>query len=444
MSVKIAFLLLAAVVALGSRAAHALMPIQDWRTSSGARVLFVENHDLPMLDISVEFPAGSGYDTPQKAGRAALTQELLRMGAGGLSENEIAQRIADVGAHLGGRFDADRAGVYLRTLSSRDERDRALEVMTKVLQQPEFPEDVLERERARAIAGLKEADTRPDTLASRAFARAVFGDHPYGLRASGEVETLKNLTREDLLHFYATHYVAERAVVAIMGDVTRSEAEAIAERLTAGLKRAGREHVQLPEVADLARAVTTNIPHPAAQAHILIGAPGVRRGDPDYFALLVGNHILGGGGFESRLTDEVRSKRGLAYSVYSYFMPLQRRGSFRIGLQTRGDQAKAAIDVVMQTLRDFVTKGPTAEELEDAKRNLIGGFPLRIDSNRKIHEYLAMIGFYGLPLSYLEEFVPNIRKVTAEDIKAAFARRIDPAKLVTVVVGGGEASAGKP
>lgn len=432
-------LLAASVFASGS--AHALLPIQDWKTSSGARVLFVENHDLPMLDVSVDFPAGSGHDTKDKAGRAAFTQQLLRLGAGGMSENEIAQRIADVGANLGGRFDSDRAGVSLRTLSNPAERDPAIEVMAKVLLQPEFPEDVLARERARAIAGLKEADTKPDTLANRAFSRAIFPDHPYGLRASGEVETVKALTRDDLVGFYQSHYVAGRAIVAIMGDVTREEAEKIAERLTADLPRAGSEAIGVPPVAELSQALATNIPHPASQAHILIGAPGIRRGDPDYFALFVGNYILGGGGFESRLTEEVRSKRGLAYSVYSYFAPLQRPGPFQIGLQTRGDQAKAAIDVVMQTLREFVAKGPTEQELEDAKMNLIGGFPLRIDSNRKIHEYLATIGFYDLPLSYLEEFVPNIQKVDAAGIRSAFSRHVDPAKLVTVVVGGGVAAA---
>jgi zinc protease len=432
---------LLAVLALASAGAHALLPIQDWKTSSGARVLFVENHDLPMLDVSVDFPAGSGYDTKDKAGRAAFTQQLLRLGAGGMKENEIARRIADVGANLGGRFDSDRAGVSLRTLSNPAERDPALEIMVKVISQPEFPEDVLARERVRAIAGLKEADTKPDTLANRAFSRAVFHDHPYGLRSSGEVDTVKSLTRADLIGFYRSHYVASRAIVAIVGDVSRDEAEKIAERVTADLPRTAPEPIRIPQVEDLTKAVTTNIAHPASQAHILIGAPGIRRGDPDYFALFVGNYILGGGGFESRLTEEVRSKRGLAYSVYSYFVPLLREGPFQIGLQTRGDQAQAAIDVVMQTLRTFVAKGPTNQELEDAKMNLIGGFPLRIDSNRKIHEYLAMIGFYNMPLSYLEDFVPNIRKVTVDDIKAAFSRHIDPSKLVTVVVGGGVSAA---
>ena len=186
---------LALLAAVASSSAHALLPIQNWKTSTGAVVLFVENRDLPMIDISVEFPAGFGNDTPQKSGRAALTQHMLRLGAGGLGEDAIADRIADVGAQLGGRFDSDRAGASLRTLSSEQERDQALDLFVRVLQRPEFPQPAFERERARLIANLKEADTKPDTLASRTFHRLVYRDHPYGLRGVGEVETLTNLTR---------------------------------------------------------------------------------------------------------------------------------------------------------------------------------------------------------------------------------------------------------
>jgi zinc protease len=423
--------------ALAAPLAHALLPIQEWKTSSGARVLFVANHDLPMLDVSVDFPAGSGYDSKDKAGLASFTQHVLRLGAGELGENDIAQRIADVGARLSGRFDADRAGVYLRTLSSARELDRALQVMAVVLQQPRFPAVTIEREKARAIAGIKEADTKPDTIASRAFSRMVYGGHPYGLRGGGEVETVSALTRDDLVAFYRRHYVAERAIVAIMGDVSRADAERIAEALTRELPRAQGDALVLPKVDALDRAASSVLPHPASQAHILIGAPGIRRGDPAYFPLFVGNYILGGGGFSSRLNEEVRQKRGLAYSVYSTFAPLSREGAFQIGLQTRGDQAQAALAVVNETLQRFVEQGPTEQELQEAKNNLIGGFPLRIDSNRKIHEYLATIGFYGLPLTYLDDFVGNIRKVSAADIKAAFGRHVHPERMVTVVVGGG-------
>jgi zinc protease len=424
--------------ALGCAAAlpaHAILPIQQWQTASGARVYFVENRDLPMLDVSVEFPAGSGYDTAAKAGVAAMTNHLLNLGADGMSEDEIARRMADVGAQFGRRFDTDRAGYALRTLSSARERREALEVMARVLASPTFLQDVLEREKVRITAGIKESDTQPETIAARTFFSLIYGQHPYGLRASGEVGTVENMTRADLEAFYRRHYAAQYAVVAMVGDVSRAEAEAIAEQLTRGLPATSGTEPALPPVSRLDAGVLRVIPHASTQAHILIGAPGVRRIDPDYFALFVGNHILGGGGFVSRITDEVRQKRGLAYSAYSYFSPLMREGPFLVGMQTRHDQAGEALDVARKTLRDFVAGGPTEKELRAAKQNIIGGFPLRIDSNRKIQEYLSVIGFYRLPLSYLEDFVPNVERVTVAEIRDAFRRRVDPERMATVVVG---------
>lgn len=415
--------------------ALAILPIEQWQTSSGAKVYFVANRDLPMLDVSVDFPAGSGYDTRQKAGVAAMTNGLLRLGADGLGEDDIARRFADIGAALGGRFDSDRAGLSLRTLSDPRQRVPALDLLARILRAPEFPAAVLNREKARQIEALKEDDLRPGSQAGRMFYQLVFREHPYALRAVGEVDTVGGMTRDDLRGFYQQHYVAERAVIAIMGDVSRAEAEAIAEQLTRGLPRASGAAPVLPPVAPLESAITRVVAHPAAQSHILIGAPGIRRGDPDYFPLFVGNHILGGGGFVSRINEEVRQKRGLAYSAYSYFSLQQVPGPFVIGMQTRRDQADEALTVVRKTLRDFVSNGPTEQELVAARQNIVGGFPMRIDSNRKIHEYLAVIGFYGLPVSYLEDFVANVERVTVADIKAAFARHVDPEKLVTVVVG---------
>ncbi len=420
---------------LVAQAAQAILPIEHWQTTTGAKVYFVANRSLPMIDVSVEFPAGSGYDSTEKSGVAAMTNGMLRLGAKGLSEGDIARRLADVGAMLSGRFDADGAGLSLRTLSDKPRRGQALDVLAQVLSAPEFPADVLDREKVRQIGALKEADLKPDTQVSRKFYQLVYGRHPYSLRSSGEVATVGGMTRDDLVAFYRRHYVAERAVVAIMGDLTRAEAVAVAEELTRGLPRAGNSAPALPRVEPLEQAITRIVAHPAAQSHILIGAPGISRSDPDYFTLYVGNHILGGGGFVSRITDEVRQKRGLAYSAYSYFSPQKMRGPFIIGMQTRRDQATEALAVVRKTLRDFVSNGPTEQELLAAKQNIIGGFPMRIDSNRKINAYLSLIGFYDLPISYLEDFVGNIERVTVADIKAAFARRVDPDKLVTVVVG---------
>lgn len=414
--------------------AHAILPIEHWRTSTGAKVYFVANRGLPMLDVSVDVPAGSAFDTPEKSGLAGITSGLMRMGAEGMNEEEIERRLADVGAVMSHRCDTDRAGLSLRTLSDAKRRGQALEVMTRVLSKPAFPAAIVERERARYVSALKEADLTPDTQANTEFYRLVFGKHPYALRSSGEPDTVGRLQRDDLLAFYRKHYVADQAVVAIMGDVTRQEAETIAEQLTRSMPRSNGERLAIPAVQPLPAAVNRFIEHPATQSHIMIGAPGISRDDPDYFALFVGNYVLGGGGFVSRITEEVRQKRGLAYSAYSYFSPLLARGPFVIGMQTRRDQAEQALAVVRSTLREFIDKGPTDKEVIAAKQNIIGGFPMRIDSNRKIHEYLVLIGYYDLPIDYLETFVANVERVTAADIKAAFARRVDPDRLVTVVV----------
>jgi zinc protease len=422
--------------------AYATPAIQNWQSASGAKVLFVENHDLPMLDIEVTLQAGSSFDAPDKSGVAGLTHQLLDAGAGGLSEDQISRGMADIGAQFGGDFNQDSASVSLRTLSKPALRDQALDIMARVLQHPEFPETILTREKVRLIAALKEADTMPESIAGKAFQKAVFGTHPYALPVTGEVGTVEKITVQDLRDFYRTHYQADHAVVAIIGDATRNEAEAIARQLTAQLP-VSPAPAALPRVLTKIPASELRIPHPASQSHILIGAPGVARGDPDYFPLFVGNYVLGGGGFESRLMNEVREKRGLAYSIYSYFMPLKQPGAFQIGLQTRKDQADEALKLVRGTLANFIANGPTEQDLLAAKQNIIGGFPLRIDSNRKILGYLSVIGFYNLPLTYLDDFTRNVDKVTVAQVRAAFARHIDPQAMATVIVGAPEEKAAK-
>jgi zinc protease len=413
---------------------QATLPVQQWQTASGARVLFVEIHDLPMLDVAVDFPAGTSRDPRDKSGLAALTLRMLRLGAEGLDENQIAERLADVGAEIGGRFDMERAGYGLRTLSSARERDQAVAVLLRILQRPTFPQPIFEREKERVLAALKESDTKPETVADREFKRLLYADHPYSLRGSGENDTVARLSRDVLLGFYRSHFSAREAVVSIIGDLGREQARTIAEQLTSGLQAAAPLPA-LPPVPRLVKEQADWIAHPATQAHVLIGQPGITRLDPDYFPLWVGNYVLGGGGFSSRLNEEIRQKRGFAYSAYSYFYPLAQQGPFQIGLQTRKDQAEEALKVARDTLAKFVADGPTQQEFEAAKQNIVGGFPLRIDSNRKILEYLSLIGFYRLPPSYLEDFPARIDAVTLAEVKDAWRRRIDPARMVTVVVG---------
>ncbi|BCM24556.1 M16 family metallopeptidase [Methyloradius palustris] len=415
--------------------ASAGLNIQHWQTSTGADVYYVENHDLPIIDLSVNFAAGSARDELAKAGLASITRYMMTLGAGGLSDEDISKRMADVGAQLGGDFDADKASFKLRSLSSEREFNQALDIYTQILQKPDFPENVLAREKSRIIASLKESATQPDSIASKAFMKALYGNHPYAYDSLAEPATVDSIIRSDLQSYYANHYAAKGAVIAMIGDLTREQANQLAEKLTAGLPQASA-NVPLPAMTYPLQAQEQRIAHPAKQSHILIGYPGVKRGDPDYFPLYVGNYILGGGGFVSRLTEEVREKRGLVYSVYSYFMPMAELGPFQIGLQTKREQSEDALKLVRETLNTFIVKGVTEPELKAAKLNITGGFPLRLDSNAKILDYLAVIGFYKLPLSFLDDFNTNVNKVTTAQIKEAFSRRIDPSKMVTVVVAG--------
>ena len=424
------FVLLVTMLAFSS--ANAAVKINHWQTSSGSEVYFVENHDLPIIDMSVNFPAGSARDTKATSGVAGVTKYLMTLGADGMNEEAITNQFADIGAVLGGELDVDRAAFKLRTLSS--EQVKALTIFNKILHKPDFPQAILDREKTRIIAGLQEAATMPESISNKAFMQALYGAHPYSLDESGEIDTITAMKRDDLIAFYRQYYTAKSAVIALIGDMTEAQARAIAEEVTKSLPQ-GAAVSKIAEVTLPLAANTQSIAHPASQAHILLGYPGIKRGDADYYSLYVGNYILGGGGFVSRLTEEVREKRGLVYSVYSYFMPMGELGPFQIGLQTKKEQAGDALKVVNETLAKFMQNGVTEKELKAAKSNIIGGFPMRIDSNSKILDYLSLIGFYKLPMTYLEDFNKQVAKVTTAQVKEAFNRRIKPPDFVSVTVG---------
>ena len=433
---RLRHVLLALVIGVGllSRWAGATPKIEHWLAPSGARVFFVENHDLPMLDVQIDFAAGSVRDPDGKSGVAALTSGMLDLGASDLDEREIASRLADVGAALSGSADIERASLHLRTLSVDDKRLPALALMRSVLVAPQFPAEVLAREKARTIAGLKESAIRPEVIAARTFWRLLYPGHPYGRDVTPE--SVASIGRDDLVEFHRQHYTAANASVTLVGDLSRAQAQALAEELTAELPAGGAATPGAPPVVPSTTPVEERVAHSAAQAHVLIGLPALKRGDPDFFALAVGNYTLGSGGFVSRLMREVREKRGLAYSVGSHFMPLAQSGPFEIRLQTKKAQADEALGVVRVVLQRFIADGPSVTELRAAKQNLVGSFPLRLDSNGKILDNVALIGFYGLPLDYLDRYAENVEKVSANDVRAAFARHVAIDRLVTVVVGG--------
>lgn len=432
----------AATLFLGlSGLAQAGIPIQHWTQPSGAGVWLVESPTVPMVDVRIEFDAGGRRDPAAQSGLTGASVGMLSKGIRAvgndkaLDENALGEAWADLGASFGGSDGGDRVSFSLRSLTYPDLLARAAALAARQLAEPAYPEAVWTRERERTVAALREANTRPATIAGRTFNQAVFGSHPYGNDTNEQ--TLARISVADMQAWHARSLKPCRARVSIVGAVTRAQADALVTQLLARLPAAACEVLPpVAEVQPLSAAVEKHIPFDSAQAHVLIGQPGFKRDDPDFFTLTVGNYILGGGGFVSRLTEEVREKRGLSYSVYSYFNPGLHAGAFTIGLQTRPDQAAQAVQVAREVLRRFVADGPTEAELKAAKDNLIGGFALRIDNNRKLLDNVANIAAHNLPLDYLDTWTQQVARVTVADIKAAFARKLQPERMVTVVVGG--------
>ncbi|MES9846163.1 MAG: pitrilysin family protein [Candidatus Sedimenticola sp. PURPLELP] len=412
--------------------------IQSWNTANGAKVMFVASPDLPMVDVRVVFDAGSARDG-DLPGLAVLTNALLTDGAGSWDADQLAQRLESVGVEIGAGARRDMAWVTIRSLTDPAAYEVAMESLTSVLADPHFEADDLERNRQAMQIALRRGEQSPGSVAKKAFWKAVFGNHPYAIHSGGTQESLAAITRKDIQDYHKRYYVAKNATLAIVGALDRTGAEALAERLSANLP-SGEPAAPLPEVEQLTAPEELDTAFPSSQSHILMGQPGMHRGDPDYFILYVGNHMLGGSGLVSQLSEEVREKRGLSYSVYSYFSPMRKNGPFIMGAQTQNAKVDEAISVMRATLKRFIEQGPTEDELTASKRNITGGFPLRIASNSNIVEYLAMLGFYDLPLDYLDAFVGRVESVSREQIQDAFKRRVDPEKLVTVVVGNGQAS----
>ena len=430
-------------------AAVAGIAVEHWSQPSGAEVFLVQSHAIPMVDVQLDFDAGSRRDPAEQAGLASVTASLSGLGVlanpargeAALDENALGEAWADLGASFGGHASSDRMSFALRTLTYPDLLAQAVQLAARQLAEPAFPADIWQRERETMIAAIKEANTRPATLAQRAFDQAVYGAHPYGYDTTEA--SLQRIEVAQMAALYRQSIQPCRAKVTLVGALTRAQADTLVTQLLArltDLKTAVASTCPaLPavaEVAPLTQASEQRMAFDSAQAHVLLGQPGYKRSDPDFFAMLVGNYILGGGGFVSRLTHEVREKRGLSYSVYSYFEPGLHAGAFTIGLQTRPDQANQALQVSREVLARFVADGPTEVELQAAKDNLIGGFALRLDSNRKLLDNVANIAWNNLPLDYLDTWTQRVQKITVADIRAAFQRKLQPEKMVTVVLGG--------
>jgi len=415
-----------------SSVVHALPEINTWTTENGIKVLHVNSPELPMVDLALTFDAGSARDN-DLAGLSSMTHGLLDKGTGKLNADDVASKFEDVGAQFSASVDLDRSSVTLRSLSDEEFFDDALNMFINVVSKPSFPERDFDREKKRLLISLEDSDQRPSDIVGRKFFELLYQNHPYAQAQNGTKKSANKITLKDVEKFHKSYFVATNSVLAIVGNVSKQQAQVIANRISASLPK-GQAQEKIAAVKPSSE-IKQHIDFPSQQSHVRMGQIGIERGNPDYFSLYIGNHVLGGGGFTSRLVKEVRSNRGLSYSVYSYFLPYKQSGPFMLGLQTRADQVTEAIQVCNQVLADFIENGPTQEELTLSKQNIMNGFPLNIGSNRDILGYLSLIGYYNLPLTYLNEFKKNIENVTLEDVKIAFRKHLDLNSFVTVVVG---------
>ena len=421
--------------------AQAILPIEKLDTYKGAKAYLVQTKTLPMVDIEVSIDAGDRYDPAGKSGLADMTAGLMNYGVRGegglLSEAQIADEIADLGANIGLSVGGERAILRIRTLSRKDLRDRAVQLASAMLSTPTYDSNILAREKQRTITSLLEAETKPDYVLERRFKKMIYGTYP--LAESPSVKSVAAITVSDLQKFHQQFFRGDRMIVSIVGDVDQAQANEIVQTLLNRIPRSGPAIAPLPQlerspIEPLAQR-EVQIPFDSQQAHIAMGMTAVARNNPDYFPLLVGNYVLGGGGFVSRLMSEVREKRGLAYSVFSYFAPGKDTGTFQAGLQTKSDQGSLALEVMSDTIAKFIADGPTPSELAAAKANLVNGYPLRIDNNRKLLDNVSSIVWNDLPLDTMEVWAKQVDAVTLNQVSAAFQKYLAMDRMKIVVLG---------
>lgn len=409
------------------------IPIQEWTTPNGMKVLWVQTKELPMIDLRLLFAAGSAYDA-SLSGLAELTSKVLLQGTAQYDANTIAARIDNSGAKLAVSVNRDMTQLSFRSLSKPELFEEAFATFLSVLAEPTFPEDVFVREQQRLIANLNEQQQLPNIVASQTFFPALYGDHPYAQPAMGTADNVAKITRENLEAFASRYYSTQNAVLAIVGDIDLTGVQSLIDRIEKALPTdvpaaIALEEPQLPEKNIL------NVPFTSTQTHIMYGTLGTSWKDPDFFPLYVGNAILGNTTLVSILFKEVREKHGFAYNISSQLIPLLQTGPFMIYAQTRNEASDDAVAVIQEVLKEFITNGPTPEQLQAAQSHITGNFALHLDSNAAVVDQLGLMGFYDLPSDYLASFRAHVLAVTAEQIRTAFQKRINLDNAILVTVG---------
>ena len=414
---------------------QAATDIQRWRNRDGTQILLVERHENPIIDLEVSFKgAGSIANPDGKSQVAEFTAALLTDGTQELDEEAFNAEADNIGAQISSDSNAESASAGFRSLSKADIRDKAANLLNHSLTRPRFDEAVFRRRQIQSITGLQQQETTPDYTATRELTKLIYPNHPYGSGANITVDSLKQVSLDDIRAFHRTHYGKDNAIVAIVGDLNRKQAEQLVERVLKDLPAKATATHAIPPVPKQT-AQRRDIPFAGTQAQVLLGTSLIKRHDPDYYALVAGNYILGGGGFDSRLMKVLRDRYGYTYGVYSNLEPATEAGMFTIAYSTQKKNTKDSLVQAQAVIKQFIEEGPTEEELAQAKANIIGSFPLRFDSNAKLVKYLSIIGYHNLPNDYLEAYPKAIGKLTVAQVKDAWKRRVKPEDLHIVVVG---------
>ncbi|STX52527.1 zinc protease (peptidase, M16 family) [Legionella busanensis] len=407
--------------------------IERWKTANGAQVVFYQAMEVPILNINIAFAAGSAYDGAN-FGLSALTTELLDQGAGNYDATQLAEKIADTGAQYNAETTRDMVVLQFKTLTKEDALTPAIDALTTIINKPLFKQEAFNREKNQQLIAIAQRQESPDEVANIAFFNKLYGNHPYAHPILGTEQTVKAINLNQVRDFYKRYFTSQNATIILVGAIDTAQAHKLAEHLTSGLRQ-GSPAPETPKAVPLSAEEKVTINYPSSQTILRLGQTGINHANPSYFPLMVGNYILGGGVLVSRLANEVREKRGLTYGVVSQFIPMPGIGPFLINLSTVNQQADTALKITKETLINFLTNGPTEEELAAAKQYMTGSFPLSLASNSNIAGMLLRIAFYKLPDDYLDTYITHINAVSTDDIKKAFDETLQPNKMLLVSVG---------
>lgn len=399
---------------------------------NGLIVLHSEKHNLPIVMITLLVKASQLNEPKEKAGLANLTAELLTEGTKNRKSTAISEEIEFIGASLAASAGSDFTTITLSVL--KKDMNKGFEVLSDVMLNPTFPQVEIERKRELIKGFLRQREEDPSFLAERAFKREVFGEHPYGRLIEGSVETVDNIRREDIVRFYLDYFLPNNSILSVVGDLTSDELDALIKQFLGEWKKADLPSMTTRKLDQKKVKRVIKIDKDLTQANIVLGNLGISRDNPDYYAVSVMNYILGGGGFSSRLMQSIRDEMGLAYDVHSFFTSNKEAGMFQVEVQTKNESANTAIDEILRQIERIKKENISDQELSDAKSYLTGSFPRRLDTNRKIADFLASVEFYNLGLDYVEKYPDYINSVTKDDILRVALKYLDPGNYVLVVV----------